>query len=546
MNKIIKTGFLLLILALDVPAVDFFYRGKEPVEKNIYENRFNKLIRNNVKLAEGLDSLSAWLANDGYLDNRVNLDGEGVLVTADRRYLLEKLVIVGDTGYEYSSGGFFIQAVFERAVENVLKYYYHQGYYYARANIAKVAFDDNRVQVILNINKGPSVTVSRNDYTGLKHVPPEFVSRYLPLCEGDTLREELIRQAEKTAAEIPFITFLPPVSILPEPGFDRAAVRFDFLEPGQFRFVGGGGYLPDDPTGLVWNINLTLRHLFGPGRQVAVNSERREKGRNILDITYQQPFFILGVDYAEFSLKTRDYRDQFYEFAMKTSYKTRIQPGLQAGLSLGWKRVEPATGAGGYTRFSSGFTLERHLLDDRFNPPGGYTLDWTIGYAYRRYSSDTLREIKTLAYNDAHTELSFNFYQLLIKPLVMHLGLNYNGLESGETLLPLAELYFIGGPGTLRSFRNEQFAAQRAAFGTVEPRFRFQRGYLFIFYDAAYINYKRTGQAKAIALEELYRWGYGLGLALSDRKRSVKLSLGWNEELKFNQPRLSIELSADL
>ncbi len=546
MDKFIRTAFLLLMLALDVSAVDFIYRGKEPVEKNIYENRFDKLIRNNIKLAEGLDSLSVWLADAGYLDNRVELDGERVLVTANQRYLLEKLVIVGDTGYEYSSGGFFIQTSFEKAVKNVLKHYYNQGYYYARANIAEVAFNENRVQVILNINKGPSVTVSRNDFTGLKHVPPDFVSRYLPLSEGDTLREELIRQAEKTAAEIPFITFLPPVSIHPEPGYNQATVRFDFLEPGQFRFVGGGGYIPDDPTGLVWNINLTLRHLFGPGRQVAFYSERREKGRNILDFTYQQPFFILGVDYAEFGLKTRDYRDQFYEFAMKTAYKTRIQPGLQAGLSVGWKRVEPATGAGGYTLFSSGFTLERCHLADRFNPLGGYTLAWNISYAYRRYSSDTLREIKTLAYNDTRTELSIHIYQSTIRPLVMHLGLNYNGLESGENLLPLSELYFIGGPGTLRSFRNEQFTAQRTAFGTVEPRFRFQQGYLFIFYDAAYINYKRTGQDKTIALEELYRWGYGLGLALSDRKRSLKLSLGWNEELKFNQPRLAIELSADL
>ena len=124
-------------------------------------------------------------------------------------------------------------------------------------------------------------------------------------------------------------------------------------------------------------------------------------------------------------------------------------------------------------------------------------------------------------------------------------GFNYRGLETGETEPPLSELYLIGGPGTLRGFRNDRFVAQRTAFASVEPRLRFRTAYLFLFYDGAYLN-RRTVADSGTVTNEDYRYGYGLGLAVADANRSVKLSLGWNEETGFDQPRLSIELQSDL
>jgi len=530
---------------LSVNAVDFDYRGNAPVNKNVIENGFNRLMKNKTELGAGLDSISTWLSAAGYLDNVVTFENNRVRIETKERYRLEKLVVLDSTVSEFAVDEYFTRASLDRAVQRLLQNYYDRGYYYAQANIAAVKHDGNRVTVELAVNKGPLVTIGRQVFYGLRRIQPDIVRRYLADVEGDTLCENVIYRSEKSASEIPFVTFQPPLGVRPEPGFSEVALEYTFVEPRQFRFVGGGGYIPDDPTGLVWNIDLTMRNLFGRGREININSERREKGRNILDLAYRQPLFVLGVDQVEFNVRTRDYRDQFYEFSLGSDYRTRLQPGFNAGLKLGWKRVEPFVDIG-YSSFSAGFVVEQQNLDDRFNPSGGFSVDWLISYAYRRYSEDSLEAKSDIAFNETRTELSLKFYQTLIKPLVFHVGLNYHGLESGEGLPPVAELYFIGGPGTVRSFRNEQFIAQRAAFGTAEPHLRFRQGYLFVFGDAAYINRKIAGQDNAVATEELFRWGYGLGLALSDGTRSVKLALGWNEDLKLSQPRLSIELSADI
>ena len=122
---------------------------------------------------------------------------------------------------------------------------------------------------------------------------------------------------------------------------------------------------------------------------------------------------------------------------------------------------------------------------------------------------------------------------------------NYAGLESPDLSLPLSELQLIGGPPTLRGYRNEQFAGKRAAWGTFEPRFRYSSGYLFLFYDAAYLNRQNTSLREGVSTE-IYRDSFGFGLSVVDQNRSVRLSIGWNGRDKDSQPRLSVELSTDL
>ena len=49
-----------------------------------------------------------------------------------------------------------------------------------------------------------------------------------------------------------------------------------------------------------------------------------------------------------------------------------------------------------------------------------------------------------------------------------------------------------------------------------------------------------------IRTDETYRYGYGLGATIIDGPRSVKLSLAWNPDISFDQPRLSMELLAEI
>ena len=127
-----------------------------------------------------------------------------------------------------------------------------------------------------------------------------------------------------------------------------------------------------------------------------------------------------------------------------------------------------------------------------------------------------------------------------------HAAFGYVGLETNESLPPPAELYYIGGPGTIRGYRNEQFAAIRSAYATLEPRLRFDSGYLFVFYEGAYINNRVAAGDGGTRADEFYRSSYGVGGAVIDGSRSVRISLGWNPEASFDQPRLSLEFSSEI
>jgi hemolysin activation/secretion protein len=266
----------------------------------------------------------------------------------------------------------------------------------------------------------------------------------------------------------------------------------------------------------------------------------------LLNVSYGQPAFLLGLGWFKVGVRTRDYRDQFYEFGLTADYTTRLSTQLNAGAVLGWKRVDPSSGIGGYRTLSAGFAFTRQALDNRFNPSRGLNVSASLTYDYRSYRADSLIRTGSTSYNETRSHLALTSFTHIAGPLVNCVSINYSGFETREQLPPISELILIGGPGTLRGSRSEQFAARRVAYGTVEPHYRFNSGYLFAFYDAAYLDSPQTDAAAGARSVQEYRYGFGGGWALTSGKRSIRLSLAWNPTVAMDQPWLSIEFSSDL
>jgi len=538
---------LVLLLMMTATPQEINYDGPPPHNRQQFERFVKNVIRQHVNDQSLADSASTWLRDAGYLDSRVNLDDDNILITAGEQYRLDLLQVTADSSYDVEVMAPFTRETLDKAVERLLTRLHNQGHYFARATIGKIEEADRQVTIELTLHPGPLTTVAGKTYLGLDRTRPDVIDMYLPVSPGDTLTDALIERTEQAALEIEFADFVPPLMIRPRAGFTETDLEFRFRERKQIRFLGGGGYIPDDATGLVWNLDLTLTNIFGDGRQVGLRSERREKGRTVLDVRYQQPLFIMGVGQLGLKIATRDYRDRFYEFSLGSEYNTRLGQSFVTGLELGWKRVEPAVDLAGYSRFAAAYSIGLSKLDNRQNPSRGSDLAWMITFAHRRYSSDSvIVKPERIVFNETRTNVSLRFYYPLLNSLIGHLGLGYSGMETSETFPPESELTFIGGPGTLRGYRNEQFLAQRTATGTVEPRLRFDQGYLFVFYDAAYINRPIPDIDGNARTDELYRYGYGFGVELLNSEKSLKLSLGWNRDLAFDQPRISIQFAADI
>jgi len=536
---------LVIGLVTGSQATDIRYEGARPVGHGSLEQRIERFQR--VSRGDGTlrDSVTIWLEAEGYLDASLSYLNGVMTITAGEMSVLDRIDISGVKSESLDVDKPFTQANLETAIEQVLSRVYERGYYFARMTVTDIARQANSVTVTVRLNEGPRVEVSSQMFTGLKQSRPEVLKRYISLQAGDSLTASGLEEAEEEALAIPFVRFRPPVRVLPRPGYAEADLEFGFDELRQFQLFGGLGYVPDDSTGLVWNLDLKLRNLFGGGKQVALKSDRRNKGRNNLHIAYGQPLFLLGPGWLDFEIATRDYRDDFYEFGLQSRYTTRLARKGSTGLGLAWKRVEPADDSPSYSAYTVEYSIGRSSFNEALNPSEGFEISASIAYTYRRYSSvDSLsgREV----FNETRSRLSLGAVRPAYRGLVGFAGLQYVGLETGEDQPPLSEMTFVGGPKSLRGYRNEQFVAQRAALGTLEPRLRFAQGYAFLFYDAAYINRRLAESGGQIYTDELYRYGYGLGLTLYDTVRSIKLSLGWNRDAGFDQPRLSIEMAADL
>ncbi len=491
------------------------------------------------------DSIRTVLERYGYLDPSISHVGDTLVVLPGSRSVL-RAIIAGSDSITLPNLPFTPDNL-DTALTIALKPSRDRGHFFARAAINRITRDSNAITLHLSVTPGPVATVADQQFRGLRRTRPDLVRRFLPLTPGDTLTTRSLTRAERAARSIGFLRLERPPSVRPDPGFTGdAVIIWRFAERRQTRLEGLVGYVPDDSKALVWTADVRLLNPFGGGRDLRLTSQRRDRGRDILDFAWRQPVFWLGTGTFSASLATRDYREQFFEFRTSAGLTTDLAPGTTTGLDLTWRTIQDDLSQRSYSSYQIAASLSVAAVDQPLNPSEGYHLDWTAAYHHRRYQSDSVASAATVeVLNDTRLTARLAFYQPLVAGFIGHLALAWDGLETAEPLPPLSEMVLVGGPGSLRGYRTEQFAAIRAARVTVEPRWRFDQGALYVFCDGAYLS-NRTQIDNRVITRESFEYGYGLGLLLSDSARRVSLSLGWHPGIAVDQPRLAVELSLDI
>ncbi len=498
----------------------------------------------------GTDSLATYLTDCGFLDAAVTGRGDsaGVIsVTFGPRY--EIGVVRVDIGGSVEVRR--IDKVLERdllfgIVDSILDDHRNRGYYFAEVVIDSVIRKGNTLNIEMKIHPGAAAVVTDIQFTGLHKTDPKHLERYLYINRGDTLNPGRIERAAKNLGRLDYLEVAGQPEIIPEPGYWGSRLVFPIREKKQFYFNGAAGFVPDNGGTFVGYMNFIARNFFGRGRKAEFLFDQRDTDNSTFMVSFRQPVFISGPGLFNTRLKTRDYRDYFYEFGLDAEYYQPLSQSFDMTAALGWKNVEPAdTAAFSYEvwRASLGINWGRIVAERSIGFQS--ELDWTISYSRRIYRANKGNDIPSRKiYNDTRSEIRLGTQMKIFTGFSGHVLLDFKDIESSENFLPLSELYLIGGLGSLRGYRPDQFAADRLVSLAHEWRFFFsERDYFYPFVDGVYFERKEADLTGEKHRRSWNKWGYGLGVSLSSNAGRLELSLAWGEEAAIDQPRLAVLLS---
>lgn len=530
---------ILSVLAAPLTNAGIRWMGARPAEAGDLERRVSEFERSSERPAA--DSLTAWLVDLGYWDAIVRVDSGSLIATIGQQVVLQSIEFGDDTA---SVGEPFSAEVLENGIRTILNVFQDSGHYYARAQVEQVMREGNDVRVRVWVQPGPLVRISAIDVTGLTRTDVALIRRTFGIYVGRPLTASLIASAQADFERLDFVVPVDSIQVQPDPGYTTARLGLTVRERPQARIFGGGGLQGDAPRTVVWQADLGFANPFGDGRSFEIHSSRPDRGRSRLSFRYSQPLFLLGRNRLELTLTSRSYDSLYTEIEPAMRLSGSLAPRLTGGVGGYYRRVDHQTAVPDSRSFGAELFLDRDLREPFRNPATGSRLKGRVAYAYRRLLSDRA-EVPDRTTHDTRTELRLESWSSHIRPFTVFIAADYRGLETAETDLAVSELFLIGGPGSLRGYRNEQFAVQRAVIGTLEIRRRFELSFIGLFWDGGYLDRPSAGPNSPGA-SELYRQGFGLVVAIGDLTRQVRVSLAWSPDLTFDQPRLGVEFEQNL
>ena len=503
-----------------------------------------------INFVDYADSISQYLINQGFLDIDVQFvsgkDQNTLWVQFGKRYRVRRIILEDGIADTVQYNGSFDKTGITSVLDSIIESNRARGYYFYSADLVKAPDCNQAIDLIMRITPGPVVTVSSVNITGLESTSPDLVRRYIPILPGDTLRPATMFASTAKIKRLDFIRPVKDPYIVPDAGYNTASVVYEFTERRQFAIDGAAGYSPDDDGNFIWYVNTRLQNFFGGGRKLRLMIDKREKNRSVFSAGYAQPIFLIGTGEAGLHLHTRDYRDQFYEFSFDGRYRLDLNAAVAVNFGLGWKNVEPSDRSlRSYETYMAAAGVRFGGIDDGRLSAGSYSVCWDIQYLGRRYRpGDSSSDLERAVYNDTRNSLILESTLRLFNGFTGYLKTGLVDISSSEKPLPVSELYLFGGPGTLRGYRNDQFAAERAVLVSHEWWFYAgENDYFYPFADYAYFESHRLDAVSDIVKASDSKWGYGFGAKISTDTRLLRVEFSWGEKAAFDEPRLSVIVS---
>lgn len=416
----------------------------------------------------------------------------------------------------------FDESVFRADVARVLRAYSERGRPLARVYPSGFRrLPEGTLGFQLRVGEGPEAEIEVVRVFGNEDTEDAVVGRIGGVRPGDRWN---VRRVEGMAARLRreglFLTVSEP-RVVRGTRDNRLGIELEVEEGPSNALFGVLGYNPAPGGGgeVVGQVDVRFRNILGTARRASFRFERQASEVRDLEFRYREPW-LLGTPISVEVGAAQALRDTLYsrtdlDLGVAVPFGDRSTARLAAERrsssfddALGMDVEEVSTGGS--------VSLEHDARDRPVNPGRGWYARTLVGA--RRTEEGVLR-----------TRLEAGAQKLL--PLgrtwVVSEEAGFRGVESTGGAPPLADQYYLGGTGSLRGYREEQFHGERVWWVRSELRYRLAvRSRAYAFADAG--GYWFQGRDGAPGASDTLV-GAGVGVALETRGSGIvrfELALG--------------------
>jgi outer membrane protein assembly factor BamA len=464
-----------------------------------------------------------------------------------RRAVLGEIDLVGaslfsredlESGLGLRRGRFFKAAELGVGIERVLEMYETAGYPYCQLNLKNFELSgEGRVDFTLQIVEGPSVTVEEIEFAGLVNTRQHVLQREMEISPGELYNSEKIDRSLLNLNRLSFIRINDKPQIFALAEVSRGRLTIPVKEIKASRAEAALGYSPGQGeasgylTGL---LDFHLVNLFGTGREGKVRWFRRDPHSSELEFSYLEPY-ILGTRLnVKLQVSQVDFDSTYIRNSVGIDLDSRLTYGVAAGAGFSLERTNPESWGRGFlpseTKTKGRLLLTLDFRDDSNNPRAGSYFSGEAGYASKRNSSTNFYTPEVAKENITSASGLGEYYLPLGKRRVLAARAFVGGVGTSAGRLPVTEEIYMGGLGTLRGYRQDQFSGRLIFWSNLEFRFLpDMNSRLFLFFDSGYFS-KETSEG--------WRYGYGLGFRLASKLGNLAFDLGIPWEEGFSQAKV--------
>ena len=395
---------------------------------------------------------------------------------------------------------------------------------------AAEANEQGQVPVRIRVNAGPEYRFQGFEFKGLRRTQPDWLRSRLESLQGQPFHPEKL---EAKTRRLMGSGLFSSLEITPIPQPDQTLHLRVSLEEAKARELGFSvGY--NSYEGAIFGVRATHRHLLGRG--LHFNTDLVLSQRNVsLEATLSNPWlFEIPTQFI-----TRAFiRNRFElgydkrEGGVRAELSRKIIPNLRAVLFGQTRSVEitqaevnrDSLGISAYQIATFGVSASLDKRDDPLNPTRGWI---AAGIFDSNLLSNGASFLRTSA------RLGWHY------PLPADIGFAASarfGILPGQSSPPLDERFFLGGPTTVRSFRerrvgshdSRQFPTGGSAYSLINletdfPLLQNLRGALF--FDAGALSDSQS----APPLQD-FRTAIGIGVRYALPVGPLRFDLGFNPD----------------